>query len=473
MKREIEPSAWSRTKTPLIGLPILVVALNVMVWFTAVSRSGFWADDFLNVTRYFQSLGDLANDRANQGKYVANVFWALGTQAFGFSSVVPFLVLNTLVFAIGVVVWLQVGTRTRWGALEAWWIGGLFIATAAWLPTTLWSSNIVHSAGFLALGAAMLAHDRCMRAQTLRSSMYWSLACGAAWTLAVVSNLLYIGLLVIAVYCAAHQVLKMRQFGVATARLVGAVGFWSLLVPALYFATVAYPSTTANSAYATNGLQFISQNLKFYRAALAPTSLLLAVYIVVLLAGLAGGVFSALRRKDWFPLAILAAAGSTALPALVQGQQRDIHYMAMPLLFVFSAFASGVRPVMLHDYKHLVRIRYALFVAAIVTLFLVFRQGAVFRSYFVQTPYGAAYGLEKFRSEVASLTPENATICAKLDLDSGHQALFIAAMSGEDGFAVPPISAGRTYLIPVGQACPTGTEITVSLGSRGNFEAHG
>jgi hypothetical protein len=239
-----------------------------------VSRSGFWADDFLNVTHFARSLGDLSNDHINDGHYIINVFWAVGTQAFGSGSVVPFLLLNSAVFAAGLFLWLRVGIAARWRSVDAWWIAGLFTATAAWIPTALWSSNITHSGGFLALGAGLLAHERCMRAATLRGAMLWSIASGTAWTLAVISNILYIGLLVIAAYCAVHQVLKILQFGANPVRAGVAVASWNLLIPVIYFAAVTYPATTASPVYASNGLQFLHQNLRFYRHSLAPTALL-------------------------------------------------------------------------------------------------------------------------------------------------------------------------------------------------------
>jgi hypothetical protein len=454
-----------------IALPFAAIFLSAIVWITAVSRSGFWADDFLNVTYFNRSLGNLSNDHINTGKYIANFFWAIGTEAFGQGSVVPFLLFNSLVFATGLVMWLRVGTKARWSTVDAWWIAGLFIATAAWLPTALWSSNIVHSGGFLALGVGLLAHERAMSAKTARGTVAWSAASGAAWTLAVVSDLLYIGLLVIALYCSWQQGDKLRRLGSKTSTAVARVGFWNLLLPAVYFAAVAYPATTSSTAYAKNGLQFVHENLRYYRSLLAPSDLLTAVYAAMFVGGIAAA-FAALRRRDFFVIAVLGAAGVTALPALVQSQQRDIHYMAMPLLLFFSALAVGMRPVLLGASSWL---KGAALLAAALTLLLVFRQGADFRAFFVTSPYG--HDLATFRSKVASLTPEGGTICANLDVDPSNQAKFIAEMSGENGFLVPPISAARAFLLSGSAPCPvTGVvaaHITVSVNARGDFVASG
>lgn len=467
--REAEDQHFNIETGLLLALPCAVIVLNFIVWIVGVSRSGFWADDFLNITQYSRTLGNLSNYHINTGKYIGNIFWALGTETFGTGSVVPFLLLNSLVFVTGLVIWLQVGTHRRWSTVDAWWIGSLFIATAAWLPTALWSSNIVHSGGFLALGAGIFAHERAMSARTARNSAGWSALSGTAWTFAVVSDLLYIGLMVIAVYCAWHQIRKLRHFGMKTPVVSVFVGFWNLLLPMIYFVAVAYPGTTSNKAYAVNGLQFVHENLSFYRSLLAPTDLLTAIYVALLVNG-AIGALAALRRRDFFPVAVLGAAGATALPALVQSQQRDIHYMAMPLLLLFSALAAGARPVLLSESK---RLRGTVLLAAAVTLLLLFRQGANTRAFFVQSPYGSS--LATFRSEVASLTPEGGVICAKLNLDTSHQSLLIAEMSGENGFHVAPINVAQAYFVAGSTPCPTNalTHITVGLNARGNFVASG
>ncbi len=459
-----------RSCRPLIlALPCAAIALNALVWITGLSRSGFWADDFLNVTHFSHSLGHLSDNHINTGKYVINVFWAVGTEAFGAGSVVPFLLLNSLALASGVTIWLWAGTGRHWSATDACWIGGLFLATATWLPTALWSSNITHSFGFLALGGALWAHERTVTARTRRATLGWSLAGGLLWTLAVVSNLLYIGLLPIAAYCTWHQARTLRGMGVPAFAAGARVALWNLALPILYFVLVAYPGTTSSSAYAQHGLSFVHRNLDFYRSVLAPTDALAALYVVLVAAGAVGALLAVRRRGDLFPLSVLAAAGATALPALVQGLQREVHYMAMPLMLLFSALAAALRPL-LRDTDTSRRVNGAVLLAASVALLLMFGQGSGERSYFVDTPYG--HDLAAFRSEVAAVTPRGGAICAKLKLDAAQQAFLIAAMSGPDGFLVPPIDAGQVYFESDALHCPASaavTRITVSSNARGDF----
>ncbi len=471
-------AAAARLRTGvLLLLPWVAILLSVIVWAVGVSRSGFWADDFLNVTRYFGTLGNLSETHINAGQYVINVFWWIGTIAFGNGSIVPFLLLNSLVFTLGVVAWLWIGAGASWsraGAswsrVDAWWIGGLFIATEAWLPTALWSSDITHSGGFLALGLGIWAHRRAIGAETVRTSMCWSVVSGCAWTFAVVSNLIYIGLLVIAFYCACCQIDVQRRLGMRTWRSSVVVGFWNLALPIVFFVTVVYPARTAKMEYAKPGLQFVHENFNFYKAELAPTDLLMAIYAAVLV-GAVIGALAAIRRRYYFPVAVLGAAVATVLPVLVQSQHREVHYMAMPLLLVISAMVAGAQPVLRGKLNLL---KGAMAIAAIVALLAIFRQGSGLRSYFVQSPYGG--NLTTFRSEVASLTSEGQTICANLDLAPSQEALFTAEMSGENGFHVPPINAGQVYFVARTGVCPaTGqaAHLVVSEDQRGNFVASG
>jgi hypothetical protein len=470
MRTETRRSRYEGRTVLLLALPCAIIALSLMVWVTALSHSSFWADDFLWITHFDRSLGNPSDYHFNIGKYIINVFWALGTEAFGNGSVLPFLMLNSLVFAGGVILWLWTGVRERWTTVGAWWIAGVFIATAAWLPTTLWASNITHSGGFLALGAGIFAHRHAMSSHDAWIVRRWSALSGIAWTLAVSSNLLYIGLVVIAAYCAWHQFWKLRHLETPALIAGLTVCLWNLALPFLYFILIGYPGATASSPYAKTGLRFVRENLHFYRTALAPTDILTALYVALLLAGATGALIAA-RRRDFFPLAVLVAAAATALPALVQSQQRYVNYMAMPLLLLFSALATGLRPTFSRGYK---RMMYPLILGAGITLLLVFHQGEEIRAYFTRTPFGSS--LASFRSEVASLTPEGAAICVALNLDAQQEMLFIAEISGENGFRVPPIGAAHVVLVPKARSCPisgSSADITVSVNPRGNFVASG
>lgn len=455
----------------VVALPFGSILVAAVVWLVAASRSGFWADDFLNLTTFYHSLGHLSDDHVNTGKYIINVFWALGTELFGNSSVVPFLVSTMLIFATGTALWLTVGTRSHWGVVEAWWIGGIFIAVGAWLPTALWSSNVTHSGGFLALGVGFWAYERAIKSESLGRSASWSVASGIAWTLAVVSNLLYIGLLPIAAYCAFHQFKRLTTLDLSARRAAIFTGLWSIALPIAYFAAIGYPATKSSSAYAATGLSYVRTNFDFYRSVLAPSAALVVMYVALIVAGVVGGIL-AMRRREWFAIAVLLAAGATAVPALVQGQQREIHYMAMPLLLLLSSLGASAHELRLVAPAPRRRVDAGLGLAAGLTLILVFLHASDLRSAWISEPYGS--DLATFRSQVAQLAPAGGVICARMAMTATQETAFIDQMENTDGFYVPPIDAGAVFLLTGSQACPApapNARLTIAINPRGNWVA--
>ena len=274
----------------------------------------------------------------------------------------------------------------------------------------------------------------------MRDAAAWSFLGGLAWTAAVVSNLLYLGLLVIALHFVLLQAARMRALGASKPLIALVGGAWNLLAPVAYFAAVGYPATRSNPAYATTGLSFVRANLSYYRTSLAPTAALLAVYVVIVLATLAGALL-ATRRRDLFALALLGAAAATLLPALLQGRQRDVHYLAMPLLLVFSALGTGAREPALGG-----RVERLAAAALCLGLGLIFRQGADLRSYFVATPYGGQ--LAAFRSRVAPLTPPGGVICVRLDLDPRTRRSSPPSCPGPTGSSSPRSTPVRRSSCP-------------------------
>jgi hypothetical protein len=449
--------------------PTIAIGLSAIAWVTSLSRSSFWADDFLNVTHFFHTFGSLSDDQTNKGKYVINLFWAIGTYAFGQGSDVPFLLLNSMILLAGLTLYLRAREGSGWTATSAWWVAGVWAASATWTPIALWSSNVTHSCGFLSLGLGLWAHGRCMRATEPRSALAWALASGAAWTLAVISDLIYLGLLALAAHCVHQQVLKAKALGVSWRRALAGLTAWSLGLPLVYFAAVAYPATTNNQVYGANGLSYIHANLRYYRAVLAPGAVLAVVYAAIILLALWSAI-SGLRRRQWLPAALVIAAAGTAFPALIQAQQRGVQYLAMSLLLTLTA---AVMPIerLLRSGRLANQARTATFAVGAVILALIFDQGADLRNYFEATPMGSS--LASFRSSVATLARGNGQLCVTMDLNPEQQLLFNAAMEGASGFSIPPIDAPITYLLPTGGACPSpaATHVLVSLNIRGEYLA--
>jgi hypothetical protein len=447
------------------------VLVASVVWAVlAITRSGFWADDFLNLTSFNHSLGNLSDDHINTGKYVINAFWALGTTLFGQGSVVPYLLLNAAVLAAGVVLWLWSGIGSRWSRVQAVWIAGLFAAGGTWWASALWSSNITHTAALLWLGAGSLCAERAVRASSLRQATAWTLCAGAAWTLTVASNLAYVGVLVLATWLLVGQLATVRRHGGAVARCA-ALAAWSLAVPLAYFVLIAYPATTSSSAYSQHGLSFISSNFAFYRRAYAPHLALSLLYLGLIALCLAGAWRGA-RHRRWFPLVALLSAVAMLVPALVQGQQREVNYVAVSVLVLVSGAVAGLRE--LAGAVPLRRRRFAIpaaCAAGALALVLLIDGSASQRSYFLHTPYGRS--LAAFRAGAAHLVPSGAALCSELDLDEPTLERFVAELSGPRGFQVPPVRARSVAFVSRGEPCPAAdsSAIAVRQNPGGSFTA--
>ena len=454
-----------------MAVPLLVLAITLVVWVVAVSKSGFFADDYFNLVRYGPSFGDLANTTINQGRYTINAFWHLGQLAFGDGSVIPFLVSDALVFACGLLAWLSAWSGNQWSRTEAWLVAGLLLAPGIALPIVLWSSNIVHAAAFFGVGLASLANKRSLATCNATASVLWLLAGALGWLLAVVSDPLYIGSICIAGFCAYSQFKHLRHLGVEARSCLLLVAGANVVVPVAYFLFVALPSTTSAAPYSHVGLRFLRTNLSFYHSHLAASNWVAAAYVFIILAAIVFPVIAALRG-GFFPVSVTAAGWLSASIALLQGQQRSIHYMCFALLCLVSAAVAGAESLRVALSPKMVHRAAAGWYAILLIISLVLlRSGLPVRSYFLTEPYGS--DLINVRAEVASLVPTGTDVCIDLDLSPAERARFTAEIAQIYGFEVPPVSAGSVLLSP-GLSCrprPGSFAVVIKLAPGGEFVA--
>lgn len=439
-----------RTRTLLILPSFVVLALVAAAWFSGLLRADFWADDFTNLSLYNHSVGDLTNTARNDGKYTINVFWWLGTVAFGTGSALPFIMVVSAVTVIGVVLWLRAGVPESWGQVQAWWVAAALAATSTPLGILLWASNIVHAVSFLSLGIAFAAHRRAQASATVRGGVAWSAAGAAAWLLLIVSNPLYLGALLLAVVFGVREYRGWitRAWPAPRTRKVAAL--ITLLaqagIPSMYFVLVAYPRTTSRSSYSTFGFGEIRGNVQFYMDRLAPTWWGLAVAVSIVLAA---GVLTIVRaRVDVFPLTLMISAAAIAGPVFMQGQQRADHYLAVPVLLVLSALAAAVGARGTRGaWAQSPVVRVAGVSAALLSLFVLFDSSSGVRAWWTTTPLGSQ--LSEARDRVAEETSAGDPLCVELEMSDAASSAFLAGIGGEAGLQLPPVLAGTaTYVGP-------------------------
>jgi len=455
-----------------IALPSMVLLLSFLDFLGGLLRSGFWADDFLSLT-FYSSSSNFFNLSVDLGKFATNVFWKFGTMAFGSGSAVPYLLLNTAIFVSGLAMWIFACRGKYWPGSIGWWIAGMLMANAAWLPITMWSSNVTHSAAFFSLGVAMLCHERVINAEDYRHAILWSLTGAIAWTAVIASDSLYLGVVILGAYCALVQCHFLQRWKKSRWLSFSIFG-WNILPPVLYFVLVGYPQQVKSAAYSGGGLRFLSVNFQYYHLQLSPSVWTNAIYLFIA-AVTCCGAMGALYRRDYFPAACVVAAAVMIGIILTQSNQRDVHYTVMAFMLILSACASGWTTCF-RTYEW-TRRNASLFCRAalstgILALGVLFHSGINLRSYFSASPYGGELSI--FREGVSTLVPRGAQLCAILNLSQSNVQLFDAEISGTRGFSVAPISASSTYLVANRSQCPlTATStVGVQISPAGNFQAY-
>jgi hypothetical protein len=461
-----------KTSTFLARVPPgVVVFLSSTVWIAALVRSNFFADDFYFLAS-FSGFSNLFDVHLDEGQFAVNIFWTLGTTAFGYGSAVPYLLLNSSILFGGLGMWLVAGKR-RWPATCGWWVAGLLVANAAWMTIALWSANSTHSVALFALGGAMLSHERVLRAGGLQAARSWSLLGAAAWLLVVASDPLYIGVAPIIIYCCLIQ--RPHLLRSAGSRwLTNAVLLCSVLLPSLYFALIGYPQKSAVAAYSGSSLRFIATDLRLYLDQMAPSTIIKAVYLsLAIVTGIA--VAGALIRRDFFPVACSLSAALMIGILLTESQQIYPNYTVIPLLLVLSACVAGCTTVARSNRLRVPSRSFcgAATVLGAISLAILFYAGSGVRAYFTATPYGDQRGLALFRYQVASMIPPGTPLCVVLELTRADGVEFRAWMGQEYGFLLFPINAGSVYFADSqGQCASSGTAtIKVTEDANGEFRA--
>src|ERR1035441_2643985 len=329
------PFWWSRRLS--VAIPLVVLFLTFCCWFGALLKSGFLADDFYQLVTY-SNLSHFLTLKYDQGQIPINAFWTIGYVAFGTGSAIPYLLLDTSVFALGLFLWLHAGSARLWDGIHNWWLAALALAAASWMLIALWSANITHSTAMLALGLALVAHERSLRSRQPNNLLLWSLLCALSFTLVVASDPLYIGILPLCACCAWEQTFPLRQLG--KRRRLESLLSWSVLLPLLYFLVIAYPEKSAVSAYTGSSLGYLAKDWSFYVAQMAPTRSIKAVYLVIFVATGVAAIW-AVRYRRFFAIACCLSAALMTGIILTERQQLFTNYTFMPFLLVLSGCIAG------------------------------------------------------------------------------------------------------------------------------------
>jgi len=440
-------------------LPVAFVVMNFLWIIPAIVKSDFWGDDFINLTFYDHRYTPLLQ---SDGKITINLFWGTLSFIFGSNSAIPYLLLNSFVALCGSYVFALVYEKKFPNSpLNPIWIIATLLNSTVLIPIMLWTSNIVHSISLLAIACGLFLNlgyngER----KSSNKLLFLESLC---WITLIVSNPLYLSCII---FPAAgiyqnyksnkkSQFIKQETF----LRIIGCI-----LIPTAYFVFFAYPLTTSKSAYSNNSINNISVNLDFYFSFLTNK----------FVSGFAVGIFLALSqliltiiflvRKDKFGLVSVIAISGIVLPILMQGQQKGIHYFAVPICLAILCWGQATQGMNVENISW----RIITFPTVLILSVCLLLQSQNVRTWFMESPYGSP--LTNFRNDLAKEVDKDSSLCISSALTSAEWDRFLGGIAFERGFRVPPISNSKVTLDEMG-LCAKKSDIhfQVILNSRGEY----
>lgn len=433
---------------------MVAVVLHVLALIPAILEAQFFADDFTNLTRYYRTVGDLSDAGLNAGKYTINFYWAAGTVLFGQANPLPFVVFNTLCVLIGAWLWVRYAVDEHRSATFRPWVIACFVATTSAWPIMLWPSNSVHAIIFPILAGIAWAKHRASKASSARELLGLGVFCGALILVAVVSNPLYLGLASLVAWNTVIFAARSRVIG-CSQRVVLLTGVASVVLSVGYALVVAVPQTRSASAYSNTGLGFVRSSVRFYWDNATRSSTARYFVVATVVAAVALSAEALVRRRDGFSAACTVAAGAISWLLLLQGTQRAVHYLAVPLLLLMTAVGYGFSTAGGGSRLGAPIVGVVGLLLATIGLVTLTTGSSSLRQYFITTPYGSE--LAAVRTDLSRLVGPGAVLCAEVRTSSVDNASFIAGLAGPAGFQVPPVSAVSTQFVDNLTACPGGS----------------
>jgi len=425
----------------LTPLAFGISVLGIFVWITSMTQADFWADDFSNLTKYGRTFGPIFE---TDGKLIINLYWFVGSYFFGAGSVIPYLLLNFLVFVGSIFILTKAAISRGWHKNYALLIlTGLF-GSGTIFAFLIWSSNIVHLASLFGLSCAIYIQEFARKVQSPSLTLLLAFLIGLIWTFTTLSNPLYIALIILGLFFVHEQYsahLVTRDF-----KLLLKLLFLNLSLPIIGFVFLSYPRVTKQSAYALSGNEFIIDNIKFYLIPLLNIPYLILLFSVFLIA-IGFALIIELKRSNFLPLILIVTALGVTYPILIQGQQRGIHYFSIPvILFVSSVYSMKISLAFLSRQK-ILGLFSKISIAALIVLVVVSTTWT--RVWYTTTPFGQP--LSEPRKDIAKLVKPADSVCIGFKMPNEYRDFFIGGMGGTNGFLLPPISAESIHFEHLGE----------------------
>lgn len=375
----------------LLTVWILALVPIYVTLLVSISRSHFFADDFLWGSRFLNGPGSLLNGSAYAGRLLGNnLYWYVMGLVAGHSSAVPYLMTNlSLILASYFLLYHSLKSyRTEL------FLSFTFVSISSSLfETVLWAANVSHCLGFFFVAATICCLARVKDQSSRRRTLAYLPLISLVASLAILSNQIFIGPAFLLVVWSLFVVFNITQFS-KTYSLHALSGLlWLLLICvfSLKSSNQFWDSFGARDLYGLS-IHAIRPNIDWYWNLLVADDSFQKTLLVTAILSWVALIVIRLSRRD---RVVQVFAGpilglSVLLPVLAQANQRSSTYLLLPL--AASAFIhKHEKTEPKFNSKFFINSVQSLLVVSTVTL--LFLSGSAIRSYFSGNARGQSLGL--------------------------------------------------------------------------------
>jgi hypothetical protein len=408
----------------LLTVWILALVPIYITLLASISRSQFFADDFLWGSRFQNSPGSLFNGSAYAGRLLGNnLYWFFMGLAVGHGSAVPYLMTNLSLILASYVLVYHSFKRHR----PALVVSFTFLSISASLfESVLWSANISHCLGFFFVAATACCLTRLKDKNSRRQTLFFLPLISVIASLAILSNQIFIGPAFLFFLWALIEVFKITRYSMTHSFTALFSFLWLLLICAFSVksSNQFWASFGARDLY---GLSFhaIRPNIDWYwNLLVANNSVQKTLLITAVLSWITLIVIRLSRRDQFIQIFAGPILGlSVLIPVLAQANQRSSTYLllplaATPLIYIHEKSETKFDP------KFFVNlIQYVLVISAVLLIFL---SGRDVRSYFSENSRGQS--LQNISQQVDEL--DESSLCFVLDSEVELQRFAAETQAG-------------------------------------------
>jgi len=451
-------------------IPTVFLSFILISFFAAYLRTGFYADDFMQMGTFYHNAIPYGHTSITLGRYWANVFWGISTTAFGTTSDAPYLIFSTLIFFAGLY-FIYLSIKPILELQYYLWALVILFASGCTLPLMLWASNNVHSMAILTISVGIFGFSKQFLYQRgVEIFSKYSIIESLTYSLMLFANPLYSPFLLIGIISC---FLKLRQIRVKKRNFVSRIWMtyfllMQIILPFTVLLTISIPQTLKNSAYKQSRLVYIWKNIQFYSDQIAPRHIVMFIYALIFFLGVLAFI-TAIVKRHWMAMLFFYLGFSILIPILMQQNQHFLNYLVMPIFTIVIGILLEFS--FLRSSRESILNNYFTSISFIFVFIILFAGSTSVREWYID--YNAGYAIYKLRIEMSSLVPPNSNLCLEENLSTAQKSWLEGGLDYQWGLLHSPVNASSVVFASRSGCKPaSGTSIIeVVSDTRGGFNA--